>query len=244
MSDVYPPEKRAYEEAEIAKAADMRRIRANISGAREVTAPQPEPSVHAVDDLSRSTRRALDQQGVSDTPQDGDTAEQFTKTALAQEPGLLKNHDGSDKPIQGVADGQYDGIHGIDLVAADKEGRPVVIEVKEMQDGQAHLNDRPVTTIDGPGDSDVHQMDDAWVRDRWRRLIADEHRRPELLRAGIKPEYLDKSILRSDNAKLWKDVLNDKAVVVVSPRGNSAVGPKLSEQCHARHVGQIYVIKT
>jgi len=238
MPDKYWLEKPANIESKNAEAINLQDANARIFKAQDLSIP-----VQSTDALSNDTRVALDKQGQLNAPLDGDVGESTAKAALEHQPGVLKNADGSDKVIKGVADGQYDSKHGIDLVAADANGKPVVVEVKERKDKPAELDDDPLTSIETKDGSPVKQMDDKWVQDRWRKLIADPTRRSELYAAGVKPQYLNPQNFSSDSAKLWSDVLSDKAVIVVSPLGEKAISPKLIEQCNQRGIKQIKPIK-
>ena len=111
----------------------------------------------------------------------GKSAEKIAANVLEKEG---QQPDGRLETRDGFTSGQFDGVHGIDLVGADKQGKPIIVEVKETQHGEAKLDDDPLKSMkeyekpvqqDGKwvkpeGDGslrDVKQMDDDWVKDRW-----------------------------------------------------------------------------
>jgi hypothetical protein len=216
-----------------------------IANDRVGQAPEAdEPLVNEVDltDTSRKLEKALDKSGVMEKELNGKTGEEIAKTVIKNEPDFLKNAEGEPAKIKGVADGQFDGVHGIDLVAADAEGRPIIIEVKEVQGNPAHLNEKSLTSLEKEY-GEVKQMDDKWVKDRWLRLISNDDHVKALEKAGVDPRYLDKDELKED-PDLWKDIFRSKAVVVVSPEGKDAVTNHLHEQCSERNVSNICAIRT
>lgn len=196
----------------------------------------------SVDDMSPKTQNAISEQGLLDKPLDGESGEQIAKTALENEPGLLKNPDGSDMQLKGVADGKFDNVHGIDLVGADKDGKPVIIEVKSTIHDRA-LETKACTSIETGDESQAYQMDDNWVKDRWGKLIDTPAGVQKLHSAGVDEKYLDRTNFEK-NPDLWNDILERKAVVVVGPNGKQGVGDNMPEQCQERNIDQLIALKT
>lgn len=204
----------------------------------------PEINVRQASDATKQTLQReglLNQRPESNRVEAGKKGEAMAKTVLKHEG--LRHRDGSKMPLRGVADGQHSGRHGLDLVGITDKGRPVPIEVKHVQTGKASLNDKPLTTVEAKNGSPVRQMDNNWVRDRYRQMIANPEQRKELFREGMDVKYLNPRNFSKDDAKLWNDVLSEKTVVTVSPQGNDAVGNKLQQQAQNREIRRINAIR-
>jgi len=217
---------------------------ARLSMAHDLGTPKvPEIDVAQAGD---ATKQALEQEGLLDRPlkgrQAGDDAEKYARTVLEKEG--LPNADGHREHLLGVTEGQFSGTHGIDLIGVSEKHSPVPIEVKEVQQGQADLRDRPLTSVESKDGTPVKQMDDTWTRDRYRRLIENPEKRKELWEQGVGAKYLNPRNFARDDAKLWSDILPEKTVATVSPQGDKAVGTTLLEQARDRNVGRIVSIKT
>ena len=217
---------------------------ARLSMAHDLGTPKvPEIDVAQAGD---ATKQALEQEGLLDRPlkgrQVGDDAEKYAATVLEKEG--LPNPDGSRERLLGVTEGQFSGRHGIDLVGVSEKHSPVPIEVKEVQQSPAHLNDDPLTSVESKDGTPVKQMDDTWTRDRYQRLIENPEKRKELWEQGVGAKYLNPRNFARDDAKLWSDILPEKTVTTVSPQGDKAVGPKLLEQARDRNIGRVVPIKT
>lgn len=214
-----------------------------IGYAQDVTAQPSEIDARAMAQHDANLNALMQQE------LDGKTGEKIAANVLEKEGhkpgGWIESQDG-------FVSGQFDGVHGIDLVGATKEGKPIIVEVKETR-GEAKLDDDPLKSMEGTryekpvlqdgkwvvpkGDgslSDVKQMDDNWVKDRWARLISDKSSRQQLFEAGVDMKYLNPHNLTADTS-LWNDVLENRKVVVVSPQGQDAVGNTLIEQTQAPH---------
>ena len=215
---------------------------ARLSKAQDVGAPKvPEISVAQAND---ATKQALRQEGLLNRPlnRSGDEAEKYARTVLEKE-GIPKA-DGSRESVLGVAEGQFSGRQGIDLVGVSDKHSPVPIEVKQVQQGHAKLRDSPLTSVESKDGRPVKQMDDTWTRDRYRRLIESTDKRKELWEKGVGAKYLNPRNLARNDAKLWSDILPEKTVITVSPQGDKAIGPKLLEQTRDRDIRRIVSIKT
>jgi hypothetical protein len=213
---------------------------ARLSKARDMGAPRvPEIDVAQAGD---ATKQSLRQKGLLNHPLSGDDAEKYAKTVLEKEG--LSGANGSRERLLGVTEGQFSGRQGIDLVGASEEHKPVPIEIKEIQQGQAHLNDKPLTSVESKDGRPVKQMDDTWTRDRYRRLIESPEKRKELWEKGVDAKYLNPRNLAKNDAKLWSDILSEKTVITVSPQGDKAIGPKLLEQTRDRDIKRVVSIKT
>lgn len=191
---------------------------------------------------SAKTEHALEKSNLLNKELDGQTGEAIAKTVIENQTGCLKSSDGEAIKVQGVAYGQYDGVHGIDLVAADQSGKPVIIEVKEVQNNPAHLNEKSLSSLEAEY-GEVKQMDDTWVKDRWIKLIDNEDHVDELRQAGVSPKYLNPANFEK-HPEYWDDILKNKTVAVVSPEGTDAVTNHLREQCDQRNISQILTIRT
>jgi len=213
---------------------------ARLSRAQDLGEPKvPEIDVAGASD---ATKQTLGQEGLINRPLSGDEAEKYAKTVLEKEG--LPNPDGSRERLLGVTEGQCSGRHGIDLVGVSEKHSPMPIEVKEIQQSQAHLNDEPLTSVESKDGTSVKQMDDTWTRDRYRRLIENPEKRKELWDKGVGAKYLNPRNLARDDARLWSDILPEKTVATVSPRGDEAIGPKLLEQSRDRDIRRVVSIKT
>lgn len=217
------------------------------AAARLEDASTPGEAQVAEVDLNHSSspelQRSFHQNGVLEEPLNGKTGEAIAKTVLEHEPGLLNDVNGNPVEVENMVDGFYDGVHGADLIAVDKLGRPYCIEVKTVNMGKAHLNQEGLKSIKGAHGETVTQMDDEWVRDRWRRVAFDDENAMKLLDAGVDPKYLDPDRMGNDSS-LWDEILGTKMVVVVSPHGEDAVGGYLENQCNQRNVHNIVSVKT
>jgi len=187
--------------------------------------------------------------GLMEQELDWKTGEKIAANVLEKEG---QKRGGRIETQDGFVSGQFDGVHGIDLVGATKDGRPMIVEVKETQ-SQAKLKDDPLKSMQGTqyekpvlqdgkwvvpeGDgslSDVKQMGDDWVKNRWVRLISDDSKREELFAAGVKNKYLNPHNFTEDT-HLWDDILGNRKVAVVSPNGADAVGDTLVNQTQDPH---------
>jgi acyl transferase domain-containing protein len=213
---------------------------AKLSKARDMRAPRvPEIDVAQAGD---ATKQSLSRKGLLNRPLSGDDAEKYAKTVLEKEG--LSSAKGSRERLLGVTEGQFSGRQGIDLVGVSEKHRPVPIEVKKIQQSQAHLNDKPLTSVESRDGRPVKQMDDTWTRDRYRRLIESPKKRKELWEEGVGAKYLNPRNLARNDAKLWSDILPEKTVITVSPQGEKAIGPKLLEQTRDRDIRRVVSIKT
>lgn len=213
---------------------------ARLSKAKDMGAPKvPEIDVAQASD---ATKQSLRHKGLLNRPLSGDDAEKYVKTVLEKEG--LSNANGSRERLLGVTEGQFSGRHGIDLVGVSEKHTPVPIEVKEVQQSQAHLNDKPLTSVESKDGRPVKQMDDTWTRDRYRRLIESPEKRKELWKEGVGAKYLNPRNLARNDARLWSDILPEKTVITVSPRGDKAIGPKLLDQTRDRDIRRVVSIKT
>jgi hypothetical protein len=213
---------------------------ARLSKAKDMEAPKvPEIDVAQASD---ATKKSLRQKGLLNRPLSGDDAEKYAKTVLEKEG--LSSTNGSRERLLGVTEGQFSGRHGIDLVGVSEKHKPVPIETKEVQQSQAHLNDKPLTSVESKDGRPVKQMDDTWTRDRYRRLIESPEKRKELWEKGVGAKYLNPRNLGRDDARLWSDILPEKTVITVSPWGDKAIGPKLLEQTRDRDIKRVVSIKT
>jgi hypothetical protein len=147
--------------------------------------------------FSSRTLAALEKAGIkSDVSEDDKLAEKFTAIVFENE-GIPNGNGDTDPVRKEVVFGQYDNKnHGIDLVAADTEGVPIVIEVKDYKNSntvllsdyslKGEVNQPLEIPVQGLasergrkfGDEgslknplEIRQMNDLWVRDRWLKLI-------------------------------------------------------------------------
>ena len=213
---------------------------ARLSKAKDIGAPKvPEIDVAQASD---ATKQSLRRKGLLNRPLSGDEAEKYAKTVLEKEE--LPNANGSRERLLGVTEGQFSGRQGIDLVGVSEKHKPVPIEIKEVQQSQAQLNDKPLTSVESRDGKLVKQMDDTWTRDRYRRLIESPEKRKELWEKGVAAKYLNPRNLAREDARLWSDILPEKTVITVSPQGDKAIGPKLLEQTKDRDIRRVISIKT
>lgn len=144
------------------------------------------------------------------------------------------------RKVEAVVDGKYDAVHGIDLVAV-MDGRPVIIEVKNQQ--------RPVLSEyclkefghDASQDSFL-EMGDDWTRTRWRQLLGDSTKRAELMRAGVKSEYLSRARLEDTSLPQWADILSSKRIVVLSDSESAGVNRTLVRQAQERMIAPGHIL--
>ena len=91
------------------------------------------------------------------------------------------------KPGTKVIPGQYTGNVGVDLIGVNRNGQPVILEVK------AGMNPYLDTYSDG-----VVQMSPEWIVDRWTKLISDPNNVEYLQKLGIDPKYLNSNNISSE----------------------------------------------
>jgi hypothetical protein len=108
------------------------------------------------------------------------------------------------KPNSKVIKGQYDSVHGIDLIGIDRNGRPVILEVTTGKDFSQ--------MVDGAGRV---EMSPEWVLNRWELFTKQPNNVEQLKIMGIDEKYLPPNILSID------DVKNSFNRKVIAPRSAS-----------------------
>jgi hypothetical protein len=123
-------------------------------GAAEHSPLNPQdPAWMTIDEsqINPETKAALSQQGLSPesvaADVSGDQAEAYARTVFEREG--IPDGSGHMEPVGRVVPGTYDGKHGIDLVAATQDQKPVLMEVKK----RAHADDAYLTGA-GRGQTD------------------------------------------------------------------------------------------
>jgi hypothetical protein len=118
--------------------------------------------------FSAQTKSALRKEGLSPEAvlSDPDKAESFVAKVTENEG--LPDGNGGTVCVQGVVAGHYDrGGHGVDLVAADVNGAPVLIEVKKHNSpAVASLEDEPVKKLE--------PTVEAWRQQREKLVLAEQ----------------------------------------------------------------------
>jgi hypothetical protein len=192
--------------------------------------------------FEEETNAALIQEGLTRevVVSDSDKAELYTSRVFERE-GIPDGNGGTEK-VKGVAPGHFSNRGwGIDLVAANSEGKPMPIEVKKYgQPSAAQLSDGPIVGLEDdterwlqrrePLEHPVRQMDEWWTRDRWLKLIKSPEGQKRMADLGVNEEYLDYNHLRSSpDLQEWEDFLDQRVTVIVSEREGDA-GKHLSDQ--------------
>jgi hypothetical protein len=144
------------------------------------------------------------------------------------------------REIDTVIAGQYDAVHGIDLVAV-VDGKPVPIEVKYHQ--RPTLSDYPLTVFGNEAELPANlEMGDGWIRNRWRALLENPEKRLELARAGLKSSYLSPANFADDTSPAWGEVLSNRRVAVISDRGTEAVNGTIVRQAGERNIPPHHIL--
>lgn len=167
----------------------------------------------------------------------GDRGEAIARVAI-EERGLPTETGWRD--VDAVVAGQYDGVHGIDLVAV-QDGKPVVIEVKyhhrpilaEHEEKELGLEGKLATNL---------EMGDGWTRRRWQALLRDDEKRLELALAGVDSSYLTEANFATADSTAWKAILSNKRVVVISDPGSEGVNGTLMRQAHERNIAPHHIL--
>lgn len=152
------------------------------------------------------TKTALQQQGLSSeaiaADKTGDRAEAYARTVFERE-GIPDGSGGMER-VNRVVPGTHDGKHGIDLIAATDEGKPIPIEVKMRAEADQAQLDEKNTALE----PEVQKAKEAYEQqlrayregdytqlrpdaaDRWKPEVADWHQRmqTDLARANSDTE--------------------------------------------------------
>jgi hypothetical protein len=197
----------------------------------------------------------LKEEGINtDVSGDDKLAEKFSALVLKNEG--IPNGNGDTTPVKkDVVFGQYDDKnHGIDLVAADKDGNPIILEVKDYKDSKRVVlsdylvkgePDQPIekavqnlildrkkqfsdmSTLKNP--CEIRQMNDLWVRDRWLKLIKTENGLSRLRSAGVDEQFLDLTVMQDMSAPQWEKILDQRVLVIVNKEGSN-INKRLLDQ--------------
>lgn len=173
-------------------------------------------------------------------------AERYAAVVIENE-GIPNGNGGTLRVRDKVVSGQYDNQnHGIDLVAAKQDGTPIIIEIKDYhQPSSAKLSDDSLTGAHDPFEpeveqlmktrkeaiyqdhscldqpSEVKQMNDLWVRDRWLKLIKNEEGRARLRTAGVDERYLNPQIMDNMDSLEWQKVMDNLTIGLVCDRSGN-----------------------
>lgn len=220
------------------------------------------------DRFQLETKKALNKVGIDyEANMDDKQAEQFAACVMEHE-GIPDGNGGTERVNGRIVPGQFDNAnHGIDLVAADRDGVPILMEVKKYNHTSAvHLTDLPLTGERTPFEpevqklarqrsreellinprfdkpSDVRQMNDLWIRDRWLKLIKSNDGLERLRAAGVKEQFLDYQHMRLMDCPEWDQIMENRKIVLVGGKGDNVSDYLLSQVIFENRAKMVFQI--
>lgn len=221
-----------------------------------------------VDRFKLETKEALIRVGIDyEGAMDDKQAEQYAACVMEHE-GIPDGNGGTERVNGQVVPGQFDNAnHGIDLVAADRDGVPILMEVKKYNHtSSVHLTDLPLTGERTPFEpevqklarqrsreeilinprfdkpSDVRQMNDLWIRDRWLKLINSNDGLERLRAAGVKEQFLEYQRMRLMDCPEWDLIMENRKVVLVGGKGDNVSDYLLSQVIFENRAKMVFQI--
>lgn len=218
--------------------------------------------------FSPQTKEALESEGIDvKNIIDDKQAEHFAACVIEHE-GMPDGNGRTERICGRAVQGQFDNAnHGIDLVAANEDGVPVLLEVKKYSRTSAvHLTDKSLTGGNTPIEpevqklakirrreelltsprfdkpSDIRQMNDLWVRDRWLKLIKSEDGVERLKLAGVDEKFLNYQNMRNMNSFEWNQIMDNRKIVLVGGKGEDISDYLLSQVIFENRAKMVFKI--